>query len=650
MKKRFRYLLQPLTVSLATSLAAIPVTHADQPHAVDWKPVTQSVSGYFQIGHTPGGDDQVLVQLHHEEKTAGNTPLLVTFPQCAQDPKIGGKPLLNLDDIIGDPSVQPEFADSKPLGPRWEMCTDRQAILLYPGDTADLKVSVDFLRPVSEGMSPRVVGTVYQVPWRWARKINDADKLARYKHRVHPAAEVTIDLYYRLDGKRRKWRAGNYEAIFGSASQGPAVTRDYYKVNDTMPVDVDDYKQIRRLPRVAVKPSFELPLKEVYDAGSGSTADKPVGRAKTGSFTPTARFDRIALAAHGAVSHTLSGKFSTKWSIDHSLHPGFGFRVEAWTLENGYWEKLASDWVQYNGTWTLEVPASKGFRGDHLRILYRSYNRYYRPQNQDGDTYSWRDPDQYDIGSSFDAGHRYADTDGGEYNSVGELVDAAMNMWSRLYWAAEIDPVPSEPLKFHFPNTWYNCGGTSPWSCANTSGEIWLIAAHGREADTVVHEMAHQLNNKFWNNKRPAGSGGSHTLNGCYPTRVGMALREGFANFMAAWVGYPGRNVADGNFDDERWTLAYDAEQRTAPPACDNGWENEVWVARTFWDLHDKHSDGDDILWFIHKGAVISLYLGNGVANDGDAMDMRDFETIYRNAATSGHEGFISDIFEQNRM
>jgi len=29
---------------------------------------------------------------------------------------------------------------------------------------------------------------------------------------------------------------------------------------------------------------------------------------------------------------------------------------------------------------------------------------------------------------------------------------------------------------------------------------------------------------------------------------------------------------------------------------------------------------------------------------------MRDYESIYQSYATTGHEGFISDIFEQNRM
>jgi hypothetical protein len=344
--------------------------------------------------------------------------------------------------------------------------------------------------------------------------------------------------------------------------------------------------------------------------------------------------------------------FSTKWSSDHSLHPGFGFRVEAWTNETGSWRKLSSDWVQSNGTWQLNINSTLGYAGNHLRVLYRSYNEYYAPQNEDGDTYSWKDPDRYSIPTNYYVGHRYADTDGGSYNGVGELVDAAMYMWSRLYWNAGVNPVPASPIKFYFPNTWYDCGDGSgvPWSCANTSGEIWLISAHGIKAEVVTHEMGHQLNNKYWDNKKPAGSGGNHSLSSCYPTRLGMALREGFADFMPAWVGYPDRNVAEGGFSAGRWALGYDAESHLSPPNCTNGWENEVWVARTFWDLHDTRSDNDDILWFIHRGAVIVLYLSNGIANDGDARDMRNYETIYRDAATPGHEGFITDIFEQNRM
>jgi hypothetical protein len=291
------------------------------------------------------------------------------------------------------------------------------------------------------------------------------------------------------------------------------------------------------------------------------------------------------------------------------------------------------------------------FFGNHLRILYRTHTSYYDAKDIDGNRYAWRDPDQLNIPTNFNAGHRYADTDGGPFSGIGELVDAAMWTWSRLYWDGGINPVPASPVNVFAPNTTFDCGdGTgNPWSCANPSGNLWLIAAHATRAPVVSHELGHQLNYKFWGGKRPANPGGSHNANTCYPTRTGMTLLEGFATYLAGWVGYPGRNVAQGGFGSGRWALGMDLEQRTAPPSCTNGWQNETWVARTFWDLHDTRGDGSDVLWFNHLGAVPALYLANGVASNGDARDMRFYENIYRNAASSGHQGFVSDIFDQNR-
>jgi hypothetical protein len=162
--------------------------------------------------------------------------------------------------------------------------------------------------------------------------------------------------------------------------------------------------------------------------------------------------------------------------------------------------------------------------------------------------------------------------------------------------------------------------------------------------------MGHALQAKFWGGKRAAGSGGSHSLTGCYPTKLGLALGEGFANFMGAWVGYPERNQAQGSFASGIWGLSFEPEQRTTPPDCANGWENETWVARTFWDLHDTHTDGDDILWFNYPGAVISLFLNNGVTTNNAARDMRFYRDIYRNSVSAGHQSYISDIFNQNRQ
>lgn len=442
---------------------------------------------------------------------------------------------------------------------------------------------------------------------------------------------------------------GAYGDVYGTPSRGKLRggkrTADFVNFAKVMPVNLEAFRRQADIPgntRFDKLESVKIAMKEALARGSAKEGEQICYPEMPEKAPASASVESLA------TSHVITGRFSTKWTTDHSLHPGFGFLVEVYKA--GTSTKLGNSWVQSDGSWRVNVSSSSGFvTGQQIKVYYRSYNSYYAPQNQDGNKYWWYDPNWTVTSTSFNVGHRFADTDGGAYNGVGELVDNAMTMWSRLYWSASINPVGSSPIRFFFPNTWNNCGGSSPWSCAS-GNDLWLIASHGVQGDVVNHEMGHVLNNKFWQNKRPAGSGGSHSLNTCYPTRLGMTLREGFANFMAAWVGYPSRNVAEGGFNVGRWDLGWDAEQRNTPPNCAKGWENEVWVARTFWDLHDTRADGDDILWFNHPGAVISLYLGNGIANDGDARDMRYYEDIYKNAASPGHQGFISDIFEQNRM
>lgn len=637
---------------------------ADEPKTVGWKILKGATKGTYTPRAHQDGDDQLVVGLFTASKDLleMKTPVLVVFPGCTEDPSTGGKPILNLRNIIDGKEASPRYNDKyTDPGPRWRMCPENNALLLEPGETVRLNLIVDFLRAVEEGMRLELPGRVYEVSEADRRLTGgDPEKLSQLMMTRRPMGSIVIDLFYRLKLKEKTWVRNSYARIFGAPTADPLggrSTAGYEEQQAVIPVDLLGFRRDMKLPgnfkddRGRRMNNF---LKNIiFKQGSGLAGQNfcmhedffvPLGQREDSESESSPQPE---------ASYVITGMFSTKWSSDHSLHPGFGFRVEAWTNENtGVWRMLASDWVQSNGTWQLNIPNSAGYQGKLLRMYYRSYNSYYEPQNQTGGKYSWKDPDRTDIPTSYYVGHRYADTDGGDYNGVGELVDAAMYMWSRLYWNGGINPVPSSPIKFYFPNTWYDCGDGSgvPWSCANTSGEIWLIAAHGIQADVVTHEMGHQLNNKYWGNKRPAGSGGNHTLTGCYPTRLGMALREGFANFIPAWVGYPDRNVAEGGFSSGRWALDYDPESRFSPPNCANGWENEVWVARTFWDLHDTRSDGDDILWFIHRGAVISLYLSNGIAHDGDARDMRYYEEIYRDAATDGHEGFITDIFEQNRM
>ncbi|TVZ41472.1 hypothetical protein P886_0818 [Alteromonadaceae bacterium 2753L.S.0a.02] len=643
----------------AAAIVSIPAM-AHEPNAVSWKPLVAETVGTYKPGVNASGDHLLQVELfpNHPEE---HEPLLVVFPGCGEDAPVVDRPLRNLDEILKDPKAKPLYLENENTEPRWRVCPSEEYVLLEKH--AELKLAVDFIREENEGMAVQLLGKVFEVPYALLKETRDPKELAALLQQEQHAADLLIEHYYRLNTRQQLWRLGEWEEIFGSASKGPKVTSDYAKVIDQLPVHLSAFTTPRQLPGdIKELPDFGLVLEEVYMAGSGLGKDGEPREIKSVLETNSDAATAVMLKSSGlntspmnysGQTFTLTGKFSTRWSSDHALHPGFGFWVEAWTNETGSWKKLAADWVQWNGTWSLTVPSSKNYQGSHLRVLYRSYNAYYRPQNQNGDSYSWRDPDRYNIATNYDSGHRYADTDGGDYNGVGELVDAAMVMWSRLYWSASINPVRSSPIEFNFPNTWYDCGDGSgvPWSCANFAGDrIWLTAAHGTQASVVSHEMAHALHSKFWNGKMAANTGGSHSFSGCYPSRLGMTLTEGFANFIAGWVGYPARNTAPGGFNAGRWALSFDPEQSTGSPNCSNGWENEVWVARTFWDLHDTRADGDDILWFNHMGGVINLFLGNGVASDGDARDMRDYENIYRNAASSGHEGFVSDIFNQNRM
>lgn len=649
-------------VSGVVGLIGANPSAAYEPRAAYWSVVEAGRAGEYLPGVTPGGDARVQIRLAGLEELA-NSRLLVVFPSCGEDPASSNRPILNLDAVLKF-GVGPRYAEWEDPGPRWRICASDSALLLEPGVSPSINLSVDFLRDVSEGLSPRLPVQVFILSEDELARIDPQQDIgcqwANIVGRRAPAAEFQIDLYYRLDAARHAWFMGEYQDVFGRPDPDELFGRptgDYRQVAGQLPVDVLSFRSNRRIPGETEDDGgkrFQDTLKLVLDQKS-ALAGADVCQAED---TDVHVLVQGGLAASGralnvpAFAYQVSGRFSTKWSADHSLHPGFGFRVEAWSDDFlGIWIKLGEDWVQADGTWTLNLPGVPIFSGNRLRVYYRTKTSYYDVQDLQNNHYVWVDPDWTNIPANFSVGHRFADTDGGTYNGVGELVDAAMYTWSRLYWDGGINPVPASPINIFAPNTTYDCGdGTgNPWSCANRNGNIWLIASHAVQAQVVSHELGHQLNYKYWSNKNPANTGGSHSLNSCYPARLGTTLFEGFADFLAGWVGYPGRSVADGGFGSGRWTLGWDLESRNAPPSCTNGWENEVWVARTFWDLHDTRSDGQDVLWFNNLGAVPVLYLANGVANDGDARDMRDYENVYRNAASPGHQTFISNIFDQNR-
>jgi hypothetical protein len=328
------------------------------------------------------------------------------------------------------------------------------------------------------------------------------------------------------------------------------------------------------------------------------------------------------------------GKFS--WlGTDNRYHSAFGWRVRAWTRRNSSssWTKRAEDWIQWDGKWSLRFHRPSGHR---VKFQYIAFNRFFRPQSNGGDTYRWVGPEHTSISSTHNEGSWSANTSTGNVRGLGEMYHEGMLLWSKLYWTGQINPLRGSAIQVVFPNLSYDCGsGTgNPWSCASTGGNIWLIPAHALAQGVMAHELSHQVNYEFWNNNRPPNSGGPHTLTGCFTK--GLALLEGFADFMESWL-YDNRSDANPN--------ASGINLEVVPNnVCQSISRNETYVAATFWDLHDKHFDVKDNLWFIHPGAVPGIYLRVGKKNS-----MENFRTVYRNAANSEHESIIDDIFKQNK-
>ncbi len=327
------------------------------------------------------------------------------------------------------------------------------------------------------------------------------------------------------------------------------------------------------------------------------------------------------------------GEFSYK-GMDNLLHPAFGWRVRAWKrILGSIWVVAAEDWIQWDGKWQLNVPTI----GDETRFQYVAFNRFFTPMTSSEDTYRWVGPIRGALGSPHNEGSWFADTSTGGARGLGEIYREGMTMWSKLYWEGEINPIRDESIKIFFPNTTYDCGdgSGSPWSCASRDGRIWLIPSHASRNGVTQHELAHQMNYEFWNNNLPSGSGGSHNLTSCY--NPGLAVVEGFANFMVFWTQSARNGDPNAGFDFRVENPSF---------ACADPLNvNESWVAANFWDLHDTRGDGSDNLWFIHPGATPGIFLREGMKSG-----MAAFHPVYRSKANAEHRTIIDAIFRQNNI
>jgi|GEM_PF-4102425 len=116
-----------------------------------------------------------------------------------------------------------------------------------------------------------------------------------------------------------------------------------------------------------------------------------------------------------------------------------------------------------------------------------------------------------------------------------------------------------------------------------------------------------------------------------------LPLREPRLTLLAS------RTVRGANEGGDRETPVGKFCCRFLIDACTTTNLNEGYVGATFWDMHDKVSDGSDTLWFNARGAVPALYL-----NAGMKQKMSDYRETFRNAANAEHRPIIDGIFEMN--
>lgn len=581
---------------------------------------------------------------------------IVEIPRCTYDQHSEGVIVLDLEQALqnGGYAEMAHVPGFVPQTANWRVCLllgrkdKTHLVYIPPGGNVIVKMGIDFR--ATGKFQVLVFAKVYGVS-RKDYQLPDKPSPELLHELVKSnavAAIVPMSLYYNVYQEDRdvRFRRSTYVKLFlpgAMAEPAGGDAEDYDAVADKVPVAFQDYRICRPLPiNLTYDPDHSCLDRIPFQSGGGRADpcdEEPENPCQDSQQLVIENDDTILPpgAEPSKTTYTVTGRFSVMWT-DHTLHPGFGWRARAWWNDGGDWHKMAEDWVQSDGSFHLSFNYS-GYSGQHLRVQFVAFNRYFQPEDSDGNTYRWKNPDRYSISTSQDEGHRYANCDGNDAHGLGELYDYGMRMWSRLYWQGGIDPLRDEAITVVYPNV-DEClrADGSPWSCSDADNAmIWLIPEHALERSVMQHEMAHQLNNEFWDNKRPAGAGGPHTLTAC--ENGGLALREGFANFIPFWVQHSDRSTAPNGAD---WFI--DVE---APTACNN-YTNESWVAACFWDLYDSHGDGADILWYVHRGAPIAIFLANGPANDGDAMDMRDFLATYQGHCTAGHEGFIEDIFEQN--
>ena len=392
---------------------------------------------------------------------------------------------------------------------------------------------------------------------------------------------------------------------FESAPLDPATR--FTPVDLPSPVDMADMVP-KQLPDFSVAPMMQLAPE--MEANMTASANAPFG--------------------------TIQGKLFLK--VPSGNNPAWGWNVRAWQQIGSTWFQVGSAWVKGNGDWSLDF-AFPPFPGIKVRIEYQPANRFVQLQDENANVYTWGDSWTF-TGPITDIGWRSLNlTKTGDAPGIDVIYQAATALWRR-FKVDGMNAVRDQPIQITFPNTSTSTcpqvdasNNPIPWSCSDAgNGQIWLISKHAKPG-VVQHEIAHSIHSYYWNGSMPNGSGGQHTLKGCF--NPGMALTEGFANFMPYWVQFERDNPGP-----QEAFLGYNIEN-PGPGFCPSA-SNEVRVSATFWDVYDTHNDGvaptADTWNFFHHGAAVGTFLNNSGHNS-----MTEYWGVYTSILGGN---MISPIFE----
>jgi hypothetical protein len=486
------------------------------------------------------------------------------------------------------------------------------SLIFYPGDLGTIKFEVFKIRLASQEKAEIKLS---EVAARNGRQIFHLQSSASLDDRQRLNGPSLYQPFFISDSEAKKL---SYEEAFLSQRERIEGESELAKIDLGGALDISEMGMLAFKSNLvpsgfSIQPmELRSPLEYSKMEPKQSPRETEVARTTDGT-----QLDESFTQNQSQNSSSASFATNIKGHMSLKVGPGtykaaWGWVVRAWQQVGGIWVYQGWDYVAGDGSWNINLPAALPWLP--VRVEYRTKNRFVSVQDPAGKPYTWGD--NWNLtGSTTDVGYRYADlTVNADLPGVDKLYVGSTNIWVKFYNNG-MNALRDDPIEVTFPNSlasgkciYDNGSGPYAWSCSYWGdGKIYIIPAHGSES-VVQHEIAHSINSYYWDGNMPPGSGGSHNLWDCYNN--GLALTEGFANFVTYWTQF-NRNALSPiapyfNMNIESLPGGVCANQMA-----------EMRVASTFWDMYDTRSDGPDPsttydgLNYVNQAVPVSIYLNN---------------------------------------